>query len=52
MPEQPEIHWLWYLGMVVFAVVLLGGCIGTYLVRRDEKAREERRTHRRTWPKV
>ena len=49
MPEQPEIHWLWYFG-VLFGLILLGGCLGTYLARRS--GNEERRTHRRTWPKV
>ena len=55
MPEQPEIHWLWYYGFAL-ALTLLVGIVGTYLVLRKDKANEERRrkaekftpTHRRT----
>ena len=46
MPEQPEIHFLWYYG-VVFGLILLGGIWGTIRARRIAKW-EERRTHRRT----
>ena len=54
MPEQPEINFLWYVGMIVLGLMFLGGCVGTYLVRRHEKLKEERfrPTHRRTYPKV
>lgn len=51
MPEQPEIHFLWYYG-AVFGFVLLCGFYGAFLQWRRRKANqlreEERRTHRRT----
>lgn len=46
MPEQPEIHWLWYYGLIL-AVILVVGIWGTVRARRMAKW-EERRTHRRT----
>ena len=57
MPEQPEIHFLWYFG-AVFGFVLLCGFYWAFLAWRSDKANEERRrkaekftpTHRRTWP--
>lgn len=52
MPEQPEIHFLWYFG-VVFGIILLVGICGTIVeLARHRNAEEQRRTHRRTWPKI
>ncbi|KKM73759.1 hypothetical protein LCGC14_1407250, partial [marine sediment metagenome] len=42
MPEQPEIHFLWYFG-AVFGFVLLCGFYGAFLQWRCDKANEERR---------
>lgn len=52
MPEQYEIHWLWYYGIafgilwVLFAITTLAKA-----ERRYRKSTDDRRTHRRTWPK-
>ena len=51
MPEQYEIHWLWFYG-VAFGLILLGGIWGTIRARRLEKENRFRPTHRRTYPKV
>ncbi len=47
MPEQPEIHFLWYYG-VVFGLILLGGIWGTIRARRLAKEERFTPTHRRT----
>ncbi len=51
MPEQPEIHWLWFYGLA-FALILFAGILGTIQERRRRKANRFRPTHRRTYPKV
>jgi len=55
MPEQPEIHWLWFFGLL-FGFVLLCGFYGAFLAWLEIKAEEEEEeeeekftpTHRRT----
>ena len=52
MPEQPEIHWLWYYG-VVFGLILLVGICGAIVERaRNRNAEKFTPTHRRTYRKV
>ena len=50
MPEHPEIHWLWYYG-IIFAVFLVLGFVGSAIAQWRRKSNDERRTHRRTWEK-
>ena len=47
MPEQPEIHWLWYYGFAL-VLILLVGIVGTISERRRRKAEKFTPTHRRT----
>ena len=51
MPEQPEIHWLWYYGFAL-ALALAVGIWGTMRARRLAKEEKFTPTHRRTYPKV
>ena len=50
MPEQPEIHFLWYYGFAL-ALILFAGIVGTIQERQRRKENRFRPTHRRTYPR-